>query len=101
MLQKQFEKITKWQTATFPKATAISQIEHLKEEVEELEYDLQTKSPDKVLEYADCFILLFGSAFRDGMNYEDIVNAIDEKMKINYSRKWDKAKENGVVNHVR
>lgn len=101
MTREQFYEITHWQKETFGKATPLSKIEHLKEEVQELESDLKGNSTDKKLEFADCFILLFGAAASDGMSYEDICNCIDEKMAINYKRKWGIANEKGVVNHIK
>jgi hypothetical protein len=53
------------------------------------------------MEFADCFILLFGAAASDGMSYDDICKAIDEKMEINFNRKWGKPNNDGVVNHIR
>lgn len=101
MTQEQFIKITSWQESTFGQATSLSTLNHLFEELKEVCLDIVANNPEKRLEFADCFILLFGAAKRDGMTYEDICNAIDEKMEINYKRKWGKPKENGVVNHIK
>lgn len=100
MNEKQFNEITQWQNETFKQATALSKIAHLAEELHELTSDLQTNNPDKRLEFADCFILLFGAAKSAGMGYIDILAAIDEKMAINYQRKWGKPNADGVVNHI-
>lgn len=106
MTKGQFETITKWQKEVFPDATALSKIAHLKKELPELEEainksysDLQPM--DVLLEFADCFFLLFGSAAAYGMEYEDIVSAIEQKFEINKARKWGKPDENGVVEHIR
>jgi len=101
MTKEQFEAITKWQNETFGEATPLSKLSHLKSELRELWEDLENKRESKNLEFADCFILLFGAAASDGMSYEDICNSINEKMSINYQRKWGKPDENGVVNHIR
>lgn len=101
MNKQQFLSITEWQKKTFGKATALSKIFHLAEELDELVSDLQTNSIGKKLEFADCFILLFGAAASDGMSYEDIIAAIDEKMSINYKRNWGKPEPNGVVHHIK
>jgi NTP pyrophosphatase (non-canonical NTP hydrolase) len=98
---EQFEEITKWQKETFGRATALSKVAHLQEEIMELINDLKSNSEHKRLEFADCFILLFGAAAQDGMSYSDICQAIDDKMKINKLRKWGEPKENGVVNHIK
>lgn len=101
MKAEQFEAITIWQKETFGQATPLSKIAHLAEELQELVLDLQENAPDRRLEYADCFLLLFGSAAADGMSYEDICNCIEEKMVINRARKWGKPQANGVVNHIK
>lgn len=101
--------ITDWQDKTFGKATTFSKIAHLSEEIIELTNALQdvdhtfyhAKERSKKLEWADCFILLFGAAKSDGMSYQDILDCIDDKMVINKNRKWGEPKENGVVNHIK
>lgn len=95
-----FKQITDWQKETFPNANAISKIHHLKEEVTELLTDLENDSPNRAKEYADCIMLLYGSAHADGMSFEDICNAIENKFIINKNRKWGKPDENGVVKHL-
>lgn len=101
MNKRQFDEITKWQNETFGQATALSKIAHLAEELQELVDDLKVNAENRRLEFADCFILLFGAAASDGMSYDKILEAVEEKMLINYRRKWGKPNENGVVNHVR
>lgn len=59
MTEKQFSEVTRWQKETFPNATALSKIHHLKEEVDELIIDLGIDGTNKRLEFADCFLLLF------------------------------------------
>ena len=100
MTENQFYKITKWQQETFPGANPLSKIAHLAEELQELVHDLKNGNSERRLEFADCFFLLFGAAAADGMSYENICNAIDEKFEINRKRKWGKADENGVVKHI-
>jgi len=112
MRKSQFKKIWKWNKKTFGKSTTLSKIAHLKHEIEELKTELSSldgsegieqleeNKLQKEREFADCFILLFCAAACDGMNYKDIVRCIEEKMHINYKRKWGKPDENGVVNHV-
>ena len=95
-----FQIVTAWQENTFVNATAHSKACHLREEVEELINDLETDNKDRRLEFADCFILLYGAAKADGMTYEDIGRAVEEKMKINKTRKWGKPDSNGVIKHV-
>ena len=102
MTSKQFSEITEWQNKTFPKATVLSKVNHLAEEIEELKIALDSDDTASVSEeFADCFILLFGAAASYGLTYDSIVELIDKKMEINYSRKWGEPKENGVVNHIK
>ena len=101
MTKDQFISIAGWQNITFGHATALSKMAHLVEEVQELVTALQNNDQSKRIEFADCFILLFGAAASDGMSYDDICLAIDEKMSINYKRSWGKIEENGVVHHTK
>lgn len=102
MNKEQYISIVKWQDETFGKASGLSKINHLVDEIEELRIDITFgNNEDKRLEFADCFLLLFGAAASEGMSYEDIVNCIDEKMEINKKRKWGKPNANGVVNHIK
>lgn len=100
MTEKQFKKITEWQKETFGSATMFSKIEHLKQELEEvIEPDLEPIK--RRIEFADCFILLFGAAASFGMTYDEIVSSIDFKHNVNLLRQWGKPDENGVVNHLK
>lgn len=101
MTKEQFESISEWQNKTFGHATALSKVEHLKQEVKELRNDLKVNSSHARLEFADCFILLFGAAASYGYEYEDIQCIIAEKMDINIHRKWGNPDKNGVVNHIK
>lgn len=100
MTKEMFETITKWQRETFKEATALSAANHLREEVDELIHDLESKGFYRIQEYADCFLLLFGSAALDGITYEMICMAINDKMEINKKRTWGNANEKGYVKHV-
>ena len=100
MTKEQFIAITQWQKETFGQATPLSKLAHLAEEVTELRLAIDFDKSDKKLEFADCFFLLFGAAAADGMSYEDVCAAIDEKFEINKKRKWGKPDANGVVNHI-
>jgi hypothetical protein len=105
MKEELFKEITTWQNNTFVHATATSKLAHLQQEMQELLAEIKhenysTRSTERKLEFADCFILLFGAAASDGMNYEDIQACLQQKMAINYQRNWGKPNEDGVVNHV-
>lgn len=101
MTEQLFNEITLWQKETFGSATTLSKINHLEEEVMELKMDVSLNNPNKRIEFADCFILLFGAAAFDGMSYQDIQDAVREKFEINKKRKWGKPDQNGVVNHIK
>jgi NTP pyrophosphatase (non-canonical NTP hydrolase) len=100
MRKEQFDEIVDWQKQTFGQSTALSKISHLAEELQELVDDLKNNNLERRLEFADCFFLLFGAAAADGMTYEDICSAIEEKFSINKARTWGKPDENGVVRHI-
>lgn len=100
MTKHQFESVYAWQLETFGYVPALPKIYHLEQEVLELQHDLATNSEGKRLEFADCFILLFGAAAADGMSFEDICKAINEKMAINRKRTWSKPDEKGITNHL-
>jgi len=101
MTEKQFKEITEWQEITFPTSTALSKVAHLKQEVLELESDLNTDSDHLTTEWADCAILLFGAAKLAGMSYSMCLIAIQDKFEVNKLRKWGNPDENGVVNHIK
>lgn len=97
-----FYQITHWQEATFPNATALSKVQHLKEEIKELEAELQRNNFTTELgsEIADCLFLIYGAAFKAGLNYTQIELALQRKLAINKNRKWGKPDADGVVKHV-
>ena len=100
MRKEQFNMVTEWQEATFPEQPTMAKISHLASELSELVDDIIENRKTKRLEFADCFILLFGAAKSEGLSYEDICNAIDEKHDINVSRFWGNPDENGVIRHI-
>ena len=100
MNKTQFKEIVTWQDKTFGEATPQSKLAHLDEELIELKEAIEAGSADQYLEFADCFLLLFGAAAKAGMSYDDICEAIDSKMEINKKRKWGKPDKNGVVKHI-
>lgn len=99
MHQHQYQTITTWQDKTFTKATALSCVHHLIEEVQELKTDLE-KGTVNHEEIADCFLLLFAVCNKLGLNYDAVVKIIDDKMNINYQRTWGEPNELGYVKHV-
>ena len=102
-MKELFARVVAWQNKTFPDATAESKIHHLTEEVQELLEDIQKgKTVDDLeLEFADCFLLLFGAAAKCNLDFDDLSKAIEKKYNINIQRNWGKPDENGVVKHVK
>ena len=100
MTEKQFNEISAWQKETFGKATPSSKLFHLIDEIKELHDEIIMEGENKRHEFADCFFLIFGAAAADGMTYDDICKAIQEKFEINKARKWGKPDNNGVVKHI-
>ena len=101
MNQDQFINVIGWQKKTFPAATALSKLKHLEEEISEVSIAASFRSNGMEHEFADCFMLLYGAAAEAGLTYNDICNAIDEKMLINEGRVWGEPNANGVVHHVK
>lgn len=108
MLKSQFNAIVEWQQKTFPAATSYSKLKHLHKEIGELTthhlLDIAAAngmSEATKHEYADCFFLLFGSAAANGMTYDDIIRAIEEKFLINQHRTWGQPDADGVVEHIK
>lgn len=95
------ERVTKWQDATFGQATPLSKLAHLRKELVELEVEIGSDlSFGAEEEYADCFLLLYGSAIKYGMTWDTINLAISRKMDKNEKRKWGKPDAEGVVEHT-
>lgn len=104
MTREQFTRITEWQEKTFPDSTELSRIKHLIKEVKELESEAEKSKEitiEKQLEYADCFFLLFGAASRIGLDYDSIIQSIENKFIINKRRVWGKPDRDGVVQHIK
>jgi NTP pyrophosphatase (non-canonical NTP hydrolase) len=107
MTSDTFYEIVKWQEVTFPDATSLSKVKHLKEEVKELEQELLHTNPlsfepslEIESEIADCLFLIYGAAFKAGLSYSQIEFALRRKLAVNKNRKWGKPDADGVVKHV-
>jgi len=106
MTKEMFEEITTWQKATFTTATPHTALNHLTEEIGELDYEIHegrtfAGHEEKIkAEFADCFLLLFGAAALHGLTYEQICEAINSKMEINKQRTWGKPNAEGYVKHI-
>lgn len=100
MQKNLFISITDWQNKTFPKATMLSCVKHLKKEVQELRESIENQNPDRI-ELADCTMLLAATAVRMGLTYEDWQNAIAEKFSIARQRMWKEPNSEGFQEHVK
>jgi NTP pyrophosphatase (non-canonical NTP hydrolase) len=98
-----FERIIQFQNETFPEATVDSCLNHLKEEILELEECIvecwSTGSSKYKLEIADCLMLIYGICNKYRIDYEGVVSLLEEKLQINLSRDW-KMSDKGYTKHV-
>lgn len=92
-MEELFKEIVEWAEATFPRSTPESIVNHLKEEILELE----AKNNDP-LEIADCVIMLFHLAHKHNI---DVYSACKTKFNINLQRKWNKPNELGFCTHIK
>lgn len=88
-----------WSLETFPEATALSSILKLKEEADEIEFDI-VSGVIIVEEYADALMCLFDSAGRQGISVQDIFDAFERKLAVNKSRTWIKNPDN-TYSHIK
>ena len=85
-----------WTEKQFPSRNMRSILNHLRKEIAELE-----EAPDDIMEFADCFMLLFDAASYQGLHMSDIWRAMGEKLEINKARKWGKPNSEGFVEHIK
>lgn len=88
--------IGSWGERTFPKATFMSIIKHMRREVVELENSATKDNAGE--ECADIFCMLLHIAHR---YHFDLYAETQKKMDINYKRTWGEPDADGVVEHVR
>jgi NTP pyrophosphatase (non-canonical NTP hydrolase) len=93
------ETITDWQEKTFGRVSVQRAFARFKEEVEELEWciDSSDHTASSVNECADVLITLYAVVQALG---GDLHAAVDEKMKINRERKW-RVNGDGTGQHVK
>lgn len=101
----EFQKyVGKWNVSTFPDSSTTGYINHIRQEVEELDAELKllvinpTQNIRNVAEEAaDIFILLLSLAYR--LDFNLLVSAAD-KMRILQSRNWHPPDEFGIHHHI-
>jgi hypothetical protein len=85
-----------WSPRAFPKTDALSCLDKLQEELEELRFELTLaikpfpmSSPERVLEeYVDVFLCLLSSMALQGVTIEQFKRGLRNKTKTNYAREW-------------
>ena len=85
-------EVGKWAAETFPNSTDSAKLEHLKDEVIELQ-----EKPDDAEEMADCLLILLHHAEAHGV---DLMAAACAKFAKCKSRKWGSPDERGVARHI-
>ena len=111
LLDKLSNEIAGWHTYCFPKATMVSQMEKLEEEIEEM--DMSVSLIDGFKELVDVFIVASALYYRFGshlgLHTLDIIKErvkynthfidyVNEKMELNKKRDWKEVSE-GYYHH--
>ena len=100
-----FQKyVGEWNVSTFPNSSTTGHINHIRQEVDELDAELKllvinpTQNIRNVAEEAaDIFILLLSLAHR--FEFDLLLSAAD-KMRILQSRTWHEADQKGIHHHI-
>lgn len=88
-----------WSLEMFPEATVQSSLIKCKHEIAEIEEDIKNGVRNPV-EYVDALMALLDSAGRQGIYVNEIIQAFNEKLKINKGRDWIKNDDN-TYSHVK
>lgn len=91
----------RWSLDTFPKCTPNGSIEKLREELKEIEKNIENKERDPI-EFADCLMCLFDIAARleNPISVQEIFDAFEEKLEINKKRIWKHNPDNSY-SHIK
>ena len=84
---------------TFKKATPLSSLKKLEEEMIEVAQEIQHGHENLADEYADCMMCILDSAARIGIRPKDLMSAFAAKLEVNKNRKWVKNADN-TYSHV-
>jgi NTP pyrophosphatase (non-canonical NTP hydrolase) len=105
-IKKLVKETEEWREKTFHSETSLSIAMKLQEEFFEVKEEIENSRHREIgarerlrSELADCFILLFGIAYREQIPYEDMLLAIQAKHTVNTLRTWNKPDANGIVKH--
>jgi len=88
-----------WSMEIFTDATAVSSLDKLRDEVDEIESDIKAGVREP-MEYADALMCLFDSAGRQGILPAEIFDAFEKKLAINKARNWKK-NDNNTYSHTK
>jgi NTP pyrophosphatase (non-canonical NTP hydrolase) len=102
-LQQLMNSHKAWEESSFKNATVLGKLHHLQEEVKEVIAAVELDAfPDATKEeFADCFLLLIGSARQFGLNASDLLHEAEKKLAIVKQRKYGKPDANGVRHHIK
>lgn len=99
-LNEVFERAQAWQNSTVPHATLRGQLNHMREEIEEVSAE-EDGSPKQRREITDLQILLIGVVNKSGMSFSEFYDEIAAKIDILETRTHHPPDENGVIRHVK
>jgi len=84
-----YNDLGEWTKNVFPDADSVAHLFKLKDETEEA-----IKTPNDIMEYADCLMAIFGASYKAGFTYDELMSACKDKLVINKTRKWVKGNNN-------
>lgn len=89
-----------WARYQLPNQTTIGKINHLIKETKELKASAEQGYVD-IVEIADCFGLLFSICNIEGIGYDDMCNALENKLEVNKAREWPEVSSlDGTYHHI-
>ena len=89
------EKQYKWSRETFGESSLESNIDHLRDELNEV-----VENPNDIEEWADVMLLYMNASSFVGHTMDDIFEAVQKKYEKNNKRTWGEPDERGVVKHI-
>ncbi len=95
MNKKLYNEIGEWSKEVLPKADSINHLEKLKHEAQEA-----IEEPKDVYEYADCYIALTGAAYKAGIDFTEMIKALEKKLEIIKVREWELLPD-GTYQHIK
>ena len=92
--EKIYREVGEWSVETFPESGPEIHVKKLKHEAEEVLEDL-----NDIVEYADCLICIFASAYKASIDPKKLLKAVEEKLEVCKTRTWV-LQEDGTHQHV-